>query len=241
MRNKRTLSIIMAVALIFSVLQNSPVSAKIKINAKSRTLTVGQSTTLKVTGTKKKATWSSSNKKVASVTKKGKVMAKKEGKATIKAKVSGKTYNCNIVVVKKNDSKPTQTKEPTPTEKPNEEPKGTIKIEKLLCEDENISVTFQEIRDGKIVLRVKNNCDNDITFGAKYYVINGKTYYDDFSVEDIYSNTEKEIKVTFLDDNWDYIEYCFEKGEFSGRVYYYPVDSDESSKDEKNLTFYTEI
>ncbi len=45
--------------------------------------------------------WSSSNKKVATVTSKGKVTAKKEGKATIKAKVGKKTFTCKVTVVQR--------------------------------------------------------------------------------------------------------------------------------------------
>ena len=49
-------------------------------------------------GTSKKVTWSSSNKKVAAVSTKGKVTAKKKGTAIITAKVSGKKYKCKITV-----------------------------------------------------------------------------------------------------------------------------------------------
>lgn len=47
-----------------------------------------------------KATWKSSNPKVASVTSKGKVTAKKKGTATIYAKVNGKTYKCKVTVLR---------------------------------------------------------------------------------------------------------------------------------------------
>ncbi len=43
----------------------------------------------KVVGTKKKITWYSSNKKVATVTKTGKIVCKRKGSCTIKAKVKG--------------------------------------------------------------------------------------------------------------------------------------------------------
>lgn len=47
-----------------------------------------------------KAIWKSSNPKVASVTSKGKVTAKKKGTATISAKVNGKTYKCKVTVLR---------------------------------------------------------------------------------------------------------------------------------------------
>ena len=49
-----------------------------------------------------KVKWSSSNKKVAAVTKKGLVKAKKIGKANIIAKYNGKKYTCKVTVEKKN-------------------------------------------------------------------------------------------------------------------------------------------
>ncbi len=70
----------------------------IKINATSKTLYKGNTYTLKVSGTSKKVTWSSSNKSVATVSSKGKVTAKKAGTTTISAKVSGKTLKCKITV-----------------------------------------------------------------------------------------------------------------------------------------------
>ncbi|MBQ2801849.1 MAG: Ig domain-containing protein [Lachnospiraceae bacterium] len=73
-------------------------ASKVKLNKTKATLYVGKSTQLKVKGTTKKVTWKSSNKKVATVTSKGKVTAKKKGKAIITAKVSGKKYTCKVTV-----------------------------------------------------------------------------------------------------------------------------------------------
>lgn len=53
---------------------------------------------LKVIGNSGKATWSSGNKKVAKVDSKGKVTGIKAGKATIKAKIGNKTYQCKVTV-----------------------------------------------------------------------------------------------------------------------------------------------
>ena len=65
-------------------------ATSIKLNATSKTLTVGQKYQLKVKKVKpskasKSVTWKSSNNKVAKVSSKGKVTAKKAGKATITA------------------------------------------------------------------------------------------------------------------------------------------------------------
>lgn len=73
-------------------------AASAKISRKTLTLTKGKSAVLKVTGTKSKITWSSSNKKVAAVSQKGKVTAKKAGSATITAKAGKKLFKCKITV-----------------------------------------------------------------------------------------------------------------------------------------------
>ncbi|MDO4942695.1 MAG: Ig-like domain-containing protein, partial [Lachnospiraceae bacterium] len=84
---------------------NSVNAAKVALNKKKATITVGKSVTLKLKNTKKKVTWSSSNKKIATVSSKGKVTGKKAGKATITAKAGGKKYNCKVTVKnKKNES-----------------------------------------------------------------------------------------------------------------------------------------
>ena len=75
----------------------SHAATKIKISKKSVVTNVGKTVRLKVKGTKKKVRWSSSNKKVATV-KKGKVKAKKTGRATITAKVGGKKLRCKVKV-----------------------------------------------------------------------------------------------------------------------------------------------
>ena len=51
-----------------------------------------------VTGTKKKPSWKSSNKSVATVNSKGKVTAKKKGTANITCKVGGSKVTCKITV-----------------------------------------------------------------------------------------------------------------------------------------------
>ncbi len=72
-----------------------------RLDKKSATMYAGQSITLKVKGTKKKAQWSTTNKKVATVqSATGKVTAKKAGKATIKAKIGKKTLSCKLTVRK---------------------------------------------------------------------------------------------------------------------------------------------
>ncbi len=112
---KKIVALTLATALVVSLPVGDVADAKskIKLNKKKVTLQVGKSVTLKVKGTKKKVTWKSSKKKVATVSKKGKVKAKKVGKAKITAKVAGKKLVCKVTVKKKSVKKPATTTMPT--------------------------------------------------------------------------------------------------------------------------------
>lgn len=71
---------------------------KVKLNSSKKTLLKGKKFQLKLKNNRKKIKWSSSKKSVATVNKKGKVTAKKTGKAIITAKVGKKKYKCKITV-----------------------------------------------------------------------------------------------------------------------------------------------
>ncbi|MDR1767896.1 MAG: Ig-like domain-containing protein [Propionibacteriaceae bacterium] len=79
----------------------TPVKA-IKLSKTKLTLKKGKSATLKATVKPRGATatvkWSSSNSKIAKVNSKGKVTAKKKGKAYIYAKADGKSAKCKVTV-----------------------------------------------------------------------------------------------------------------------------------------------
>ena len=94
---------IMITALAFSL---SPVTAgsaqaKVKLNHSSKTIAVGSTLQLKVKGTKKTIVWKSSDKKIAVVSNKGKVKAKKVGKCIITAKAGRKKLKCKVTVESK--------------------------------------------------------------------------------------------------------------------------------------------
>lgn len=76
----------------------SHAATKIGLNKTKVSTNVGKTVNLKVKGIKKKVKWSSSNKKIATVSKKGKVTTKKTGKVTITAKVGKKKLKCKITV-----------------------------------------------------------------------------------------------------------------------------------------------
>lgn len=89
---KFSLLLVLAVA-VGSIYQNNTESqAKAKINKTSITIRVKQTYVLKVTGTNKKVKWSSSKKKVATVSSKGVVTGKRTGKTMITAKAGKKPF-----------------------------------------------------------------------------------------------------------------------------------------------------
>ena len=72
----------------------------VAINKSTMNLSVGGTDTFKALGTTKKITYSSNNKKVATVTTSGKVTAKGAGIATITMKMGAKTYTVRVRVNK---------------------------------------------------------------------------------------------------------------------------------------------
>ena len=95
-RRKSMFMILMVMLICVFVM---PVSASAaKMNKKSATMYTGKTLQLKVTGTSKKAAWSSSRKSVVKVNQKGKITAVKKGSAVIRAKIGKKTYQCKVTV-----------------------------------------------------------------------------------------------------------------------------------------------
>lgn len=120
---KRTVGIILSIVFTLcslQVSQSTNAASKLKINKTKAEVYVGKTVQLKVTGTKNKITWTSNNKKIATVTTKGKVKGIKKGTATITAKVSKKKLTCKVTVKEKDTVIPTNTPnvETVPTEKP---------------------------------------------------------------------------------------------------------------------------
>ena len=116
-----------------TVTVGTPVT-KVKLNKTKSTMTVGKKQTLKATVTPKKASsravvWKSSNTKIATVSSKGVVKAKKAGTATITATAkdgSGKKAACKITVKKKKTAKPANDPTPIPPA-----PTGSVVIKSL--------------------------------------------------------------------------------------------------------------
>lgn len=104
---KQTFAWVLALMMIFSVFPATQVNAatKPKLSKTKITMTVGQSKKLKVKGISKKRAkrikWKSSKKKVVTVTKTGKLKARKAGKAVITAKIGKRKLKCKVVVKRK--------------------------------------------------------------------------------------------------------------------------------------------
>ncbi len=103
---RKILVVLCVVMLFFSTIANGSIQGEaakknVALNKKKITLSVGKNYCLKVKNNKKKVTWSSSQKKVATVSKKGVVKAIKKGTAKITANVEKKKYICTVKVLAK--------------------------------------------------------------------------------------------------------------------------------------------
>ena len=94
----KVLAVMLVCALVCGIFPQTGVfAADLKLSAKKKTITVGESFTLTLKNATGKITWKSSDKKVATV-KKGVVTGVSEGKVKIVAKNDGKKYTCKVTV-----------------------------------------------------------------------------------------------------------------------------------------------
>ena len=126
---KQGIAVLTAAALVLTgitVPGSAGAKAKIRLNKKKVTIKVGGKVTLKLKNAKKKVTWKSSKKKVASVSAKGIVRGKSAGTAKITAKSNKKSYTCTVIVKEKQDSfvEPDETEMPGTTTVPTAKPTG---------------------------------------------------------------------------------------------------------------------
>ena len=101
MKKVKKLSLLLLLCFLTTMMfMPMSVSAAAKLNRKSVTMKAGETCTLKVSGTKKKINWTSSNRNIATVSKKGVVKGIKPGKCTITAKYGKKKLTCKVAVRK---------------------------------------------------------------------------------------------------------------------------------------------
>ncbi len=189
---KKTLSVIVVIALILtSTLVGVQAAKKVKINKSKATIKVGQTVQLKVKNTKKKVKWKTSNKKVATVSKKGKVKGKKVGKATITAKVGKKKYRCKVSVIASATSNNTVQK---PTEKPTE----PVKLNEWDYDVISGAATIKGYHGSKTKVTFPSEID-----GYQVVSIAGTGKYVDYYINESYNNLTEVIipdSVVYIND-----------------------------------------
>ena len=122
---KKLLAWMLAASMVFSFsMPTQAAKKKPALSKKKAVITVGKTLTLKVKNISKKTkvTWKSKNKKIATVSKKGKVKAKKAGttKITASFRYQGKKYvkTCKVRVIKKKTVVVTKTPTKVSTKAP---------------------------------------------------------------------------------------------------------------------------
>ncbi|MCR5692330.1 MAG: family 43 glycosylhydrolase, partial [Eubacterium sp.] len=184
-RNRKALACLLALAVAVGTLispEEAAAAKKVKLNKKKLTLRVGKKYKLKLKNNKKKVKWSSSKKKVATVTKKGLVKAKKKGTCKITAKVGKKKYVCKVTVKKKKTTKTTTTTTATAT------PKVTSAPAANPTATPNVPLTNFTLDHADVPSTIQLSSTNDYN-----------TYWMYSTVEP--SNATEKIKFTFSDDS----------------------------------------
>ena len=113
-----------------------------RISRTNLKLNKGDSYKLKIKGTRRKVKWSVKNSKIAGITKKGVVKARKAGKTRIYGKVGKKKYSCRLTVA---DTKPVADKTMKMDEGEQEERRATPAETKIETENPPSSETAQTI------------------------------------------------------------------------------------------------
>lgn len=174
-----TLLLVLAVS-IFSPLK-AQAAEKIKLNKAKVVLEVDAKITLKlgdIKGTDVK--WSSSAKKVATVSKSGVVTAKSEGSATVTATYNKKKYKCKISVVDSNK----------------EEQKEVIGKTEGIGDEMKIKYVSHELQGNTVVVKLELTNYSDDAINYLWYT-SSKMYQNGVEVKDVYiknSNAQTNIR-----------------------------------------------
>ena len=100
MKRKQLSCALLAFLLLLSCLFPATVqAATVRLNKKTVTLEIGNSTRLKMQGTDRAVKWSSKDRTIAVIDSTGKVTAKQAGTTTVSAKVGKKQYACQVTVL----------------------------------------------------------------------------------------------------------------------------------------------
>lgn len=156
-----------ALPLQFAAKANPIKVANARLNKKRLDLWVGETFQLKVKDVIGKVEWSTSNKRIATVSKKGLVKAKKKGNVKITAKVGFKSLVCKVTVHK--TSYPVHT----PILKPiiYLYPETETELSVTLGKPENITVSYPAYGDGWHVLAQPDGTLVDLETGRHLYAL----------------------------------------------------------------------
>lgn len=166
--NKKMATMMMLVLML--VVTAMPVSAaSMKLSKKSAILKTGQSITLQVKGSKKKAKWTTSNKKVATVNQRGKITAKKPGKTTITAKIGKKKLTCKVTVKKAPKKATASNSNSNSTNNTTNEANGNTTNQTIYYKGQKTEngITYSVVADSnnRLWLDISNHTANSISMG----------------------------------------------------------------------------
>lgn len=140
----------LVLVLVLGLCSVQTVNASVRISKANVTMYRGEKMTLKVSGCKgKDVEWSSSNRKVCSVTDKGYVRVKSAGVAKIKAKVGKSVVHCTITV--------------------------KLKFRPSVARH-YIDMEMERTETGSILVRYINNNDVPVSLNTKAYFIYEEAY-----------------------------------------------------------------
>lgn len=188
---KRMLSIVIMLITALTMCAVPVSAATIKLSKTKANLPVGYQTTVKVSGTKKKVKWYTSDSSVIKVSVSGntaKVVGKKTGTAYLYAKVSNKTLKCKFTVKKAfiTTSKSSVTVDKGDTSKVTLNVKGSHSLGFSNSNKNVCSVSFGEWVGDSVSLTIKGK-----KAGTSVIKVYAKGYP---------SSTAKTIRVTVNDD-----------------------------------------
>lgn len=129
---------------------------------------VSEKSVLKLKGAKGKIVWKSNKPKIVKVSKKGKVTALKQGRATITAKNKGKKYICKVKVEMNNNTQYFFSTDPTPIPLPTPNPGGDAHT-LIIVPNLFFDYVVENIEDGFITIKAADSSEavNAVNFKDK--------------------------------------------------------------------------
>lgn len=176
-------------ALIMPV-STQAASQTVKLDKSKLIIYEGGRTTLKMTGTAKKVTWSSNKKSVVTVSSKGVVTAKKAGNAVITVKSGSKKASCKVAVKRRLSAK-----------------QAVSKINSQLKKARNITIKLYTGQGNNLACTIARGFDTKVTYidfklmnVPKMYIKDKKVYwYDGLDKQWYYFNNNEMEEIDLFD------------------------------------------